>query len=559
MHVPAATTVAARAASLGPGSYNWRMASLSRQLPLRFLLLRFGVLAAASAVGLTAALAVLLGSFERQRAAVIEVQATAALREASRDLQRLFFEVVGDLGIISRLPPVRTAVDQPTEAHWRAAGQLFGGFLVEYGRYRSISVVDRNGAPVASFPRVAVKTHRAAPLSPAAGEQQQRQLVVFPPIWQGSRALLPVARPLLDATGRPRFELWADLQLNGAFEGIAKILQVPELKTEWWILDARGQVISAPPRGGSRQQPFNLLQRFPMLRTPLAEGSSGRLLDSQGLVVYQALNPLQQDLNAAPGSGLGRGVRPVNLDWMLVMRVPPDQLQRGSLLASAQGQLLIGGLYLAAAVACGLLAYSQLQARLRQVDADRHAQELWRLSSTDSLTGLVNRRRFEELAAYEIARSHRTGAPLALMLLDLDHFKEINDQHGHDTGDLVLRSFGGAAQAALREIDTIARWGGEEFAVLMPQTGHQPALAVAERVRRTVEDLAVLPRSAESEATAPVRITVSIGVVAMDAGDLSLEALIQMADHGLYAAKASGRNCVAVLQAPGQKPQIAPG
>lgn len=151
-----------------------------------------------------------------------------------------------------------------------------------------------------------------------------------------------MARPLLDATGRPRFELWADLQLNGAFEGIAKILQVPELKSEWWILDARGQVISAPPRGGSRQQPFNLLQRFPMLRTPLAEGSSGRLLDSQGLVVYQALNPLQQDLNAAPGSGLGRGVRPVSLDWMLVMRVPPDQLQRGSLLASAQGQLLIG-------------------------------------------------------------------------------------------------------------------------------------------------------------------------------------------------------------------------
>ena len=535
------------------------MASLPRPFPLRSLLLRFGVLTAASAALLSVALAFLLGSFERQRVAVIEVQATGAVREASRDLERLFFEVIGDLGIISRLPAVRTAVEQPSEAHWRAVAEQLEGFAVEYGRYPSIRVLDPAGVPVVAFPMAAAKTRPAAALSKADAELllQQRQLVVLPLVWQASRALLPVARPLMDAAGHPRFELWADVQLNGSFDGIARILQVPELKAEAWILDARGRVISAPPHGGSRQQPLDLLQRFPMLRTPLAEHASGRQLGPQGLFVYQAINPLEQGPGAAPSPGLGRGGPSGSLDWMLVMRVPPDQLQRGSLLASPQGQLLIGALYLAAATTSGLLAYGQLLARQRQRETDRHAQELWRLSSTDSLTGLVNRRRFEELATYEIARCQRSGAPLALLLLDLDHFKEINDRHGHGTGDLALRAFGEAAQTALREIDTIARWGGEEFAVLMPETGQQPALAAAERVRRTVEGLAVMPRSSGSDATPPVHITVSVGVVAMEAGELSLEALIQMADHGLYAAKAAGRNCVAVLPAPGQQPRIA--
>ena len=542
----------------GPEIYNREMASLPRPFPLRSLLLRFGVLTAASAIALSVALAFLLDSFERQRIALIEVQATGAVREAARDLQGLFFEVVGDLGIISRLPAVRTAVDQPSEAHWRAVAQQLEGFAVEYGRYPSIKVLDRNGGSVASFPTAGATSGSVAALSStlAALLVQQRQLVVLPLVWQGSRALLPVARPLLDVAGNPRFELWVDIQLNRTFEGIATILQVPELKAEAWILDAGGRVISAPPAVGSSRQPLNLTQRFPMLRTPLAEQASGRLLGPQGLFVYQAFTPLQQGAIAAPGTDLGRDLQAERLVWMLVMRVPPDQLHRGSLLASPQGQLLIGGLYLAAVTASGLLAYSQWLAQQRQLEADRHAQELWRLSSTDALTGLVNRRRFDELATYEIARSQRTGAPLALLLLDLDHFKQVNDGFGHGTGDLVLRAFAESAQSVLREIDIIARWGGEEFAVLMPQTGQQPAIAVAERVRRMAESLAVMPRSGLLDATTPVHITVSIGVVVMEACELSLEAMIHLADQGLYAAKVAGRNCVAVLQGPGHKPRI---
>jgi diguanylate cyclase (GGDEF)-like protein len=535
------------------------MAPVPPPFPQRSLLLRFGLYAAAGAAAVSVALVVLLDSFQRQRIAVIEVQATSAVREASRDLQRLFFEVVGDVGIISRLPAVRTAVDQPSEAHWRAVAQQLEGFVVEYGRYPRIQILDRSGAPVASYPMEAGKPSAAAAAitsSVAALLVQQRQLVALPLIWQGTQAVLPVARPLRDREGHARFELWVDLQLNRTFEGIALILQVPELKAEAWILDAEGRVISAPPPRGSRQQASSLLQQFPMLRKPLEAHTSGRLLGPEGLFVYQAINPLQQGTTAPLGSDLGEGGLSARLNWMLVMRIPPDQLQRGSLVASPQGRLLIGGLYGAMAAACALLAYSQWLAQQRQQEADRHADELWRLSSTDALTGLVNRRRFEEVATYEIARCHRTGAPLALLLLDLDHFKAINDGYGHGTGDLVLRAFAEAAQSALREIDTIARWGGEEFAVLMPDTAQQPAVAVAERVRRTAEGLTVMPRSSPIDATIPLSITVSIGVVAMEACALSLEAMLQLADQGLYAAKGAGRNCVAVLQAPGQKPSV---
>ncbi len=535
------------------------MAPVPRSFPLRFLLLRFGLFTAAGMAVLSVALALLLDSFERQRVALIEVQATSAVREASRDLQRLFFEVVGDVGIISRLQVVRTALDQPSEAHWRAVAEQLEGFGVEYGRYPRIQILDRTGAPVASYPMAAGKPSAAAaamPSSVAALALRQRQLVALPLIWQGPQAVLPLARPLRDGAGPARFELWVDLQLNRTFEAIATILQVPELKAEAWILDAEGRVISAPPPQVSHPQASHLLERFPMLRPPLEAHTSGRIMGPEGLFVYQAINPLQQGGTAPFGSDLGAGGPSTTLQWLLVMRLPPDQLQRGSLLASLQGRLLIAGLYLATAAACALLAYSQWLAQLRQQEADRHADELWRLSSTDALTGLVNRRRFEEVATYEIARCHRTGAPLALLLLDLDHFKAINDGYGHATGDLVLRAFAQAAQAALREIDTIGRWGGEEFAVLMPDTAQQPAMAVAERVRRTAEGLRVMPAASPIDATIPLSITVSIGVVAMEACALSLEAMLHLADQGLYAAKGAGRNCVAVLKAPGEKAAI---
>jgi diguanylate cyclase (GGDEF)-like protein len=149
------------------------------------------------------------------------------------------------------------------------------------------------------------------------------------------------------------------------------------------------------------------------------------------------------------------------------------------------------------------------------------------------------RRYFDGRLAVEIARCARSGRPLALAVFDLDHFKAINDRHGHPAGDEVIRSFGTRLQAALRQPDLSARRGGEEFAVFFPETDAETARAVCERVRRMVADDPVPWESGE------IPISVSAGVAAWEPGDTS-ETLVARADAALYRAKDAGRNRVIV-------------
>lgn len=157
------------------------------------------------------------------------------------------------------------------------------------------------------------------------------------------------------------------------------------------------------------------------------------------------------------------------------------------------------------------------------------------LASTDPLTGLPNRLRFFAVAEAEVRRSRRSGKPLAVLMVDLDHFKAVNDRYGHDVGDATLRSFARVARATVRDQDTIARLGGEEFACLLPETDRAGALVLAERLRRAVEGATAVEKL-------DVRLTISIGVSALDPGEAGLDAALKRADVALYAAKRAGRN-----------------
>jgi diguanylate cyclase (GGDEF)-like protein/PAS domain S-box-containing protein len=161
-------------------------------------------------------------------------------------------------------------------------------------------------------------------------------------------------------------------------------------------------------------------------------------------------------------------------------------------------------------------------------------EELARLATTDALTGLVNRRGFEARLVEEVARAAAGGEPLCLVALDLDHFKDVNDVHGHEVGDAVLRELAGRMRAAARASDVIARIGGEEFAWLLPGTTARQARAAAERLRAEVE--------ATPFGVAGVR-TLSAGVAQL-AGDDDRGRLVRRADALLYAAKRAGRNRV---------------
>ncbi|CAM3304675.1 GGDEF domain-containing protein [Halomonas lysinitropha] len=164
-------------------------------------------------------------------------------------------------------------------------------------------------------------------------------------------------------------------------------------------------------------------------------------------------------------------------------------------------------------------------------------QRLRRLSDTDDLTGLANRRKLMQRLDEEISLSNRHAFPLSLMMLDIDHFKTINDTWGHLQGDQVLKDLATLCQEILREEDLVARLGGEEFALLLPLTPELHCRKLAERLRERVaiHDFGIGPK----------RITVSIGIAEHRIGD-SQETLIHRADENLYAAKHSGRNQVMV-------------
>ncbi|OIO71397.1 MAG: hypothetical protein AUJ57_07150 [Zetaproteobacteria bacterium CG1_02_53_45] len=167
----------------------------------------------------------------------------------------------------------------------------------------------------------------------------------------------------------------------------------------------------------------------------------------------------------------------------------------------------------------------------------RLEDELMRQARIDALTGLNNRRYFFELAEHELARAKRHHAPFAVLMLDLDYFKRVNDTYGHLVGDKVLQKLATACVQTLREIDIIGRIGGEEFAILLPETKGKQALDVAERLRLTIAGEAIANKQGDA-----IHFTVSIGVTILIATDAIVEDILNRADTALYAAKNSGRN-----------------
>jgi two-component system, cell cycle response regulator len=160
------------------------------------------------------------------------------------------------------------------------------------------------------------------------------------------------------------------------------------------------------------------------------------------------------------------------------------------------------------------------------------------LAIMDPLTGLYNRRRFETIFVNEFKRAARYQLPLSLLVIDIDHFKKVNDTYGHQEGDTVLRQIAQVIQSTIREVDTAARWGGEEFVVLSPNTSRENGLRAAERVRKAVANHAFTGMGSE-------RLTVSIGVAGIPAPDIdSQDKLIHAADLAMYGAKKNGRNRV---------------
>lgn len=167
-------------------------------------------------------------------------------------------------------------------------------------------------------------------------------------------------------------------------------------------------------------------------------------------------------------------------------------------------------------------------------------QEVQSLALTDPLTGLQNRRSLFELGRVEFARAQRMNRAFCCMMLDLDHFKLVNDRYGHPVGDQVLREFADRCKRSVREVDLVGRYGGEELIILLPETDRPTSMKVAERLRAAIAETPINVDNKE------IALTVSIGVATKDENTQQLETLIARADQAMYIAKHKGRNCVAI-------------
>jgi len=184
-------------------------------------------------------------------------------------------------------------------------------------------------------------------------------------------------------------------------------------------------------------------------------------------------------------------------------------------------------------VTVGTLAVAALLIALLKHSVEKLVARLTETARTDSLTGLMNRRGFDESFDSELERAKRSGQPLGVVLLDLDYFKTVNDEFGHEIGDNVLERVGAVVRASKRRIDTAARFGGEEFALLLPYNEADGSYTVAERIREGVR---------EAFAEEPYELTVSLGVAGFPIHGVTTEELLRSADRALYTAKRAGRD-----------------
>ncbi len=178
--------------------------------------------------------------------------------------------------------------------------------------------------------------------------------------------------------------------------------------------------------------------------------------------------------------------------------------------------------------------------RVKELESDLYEQEEI-MSFTDGLTGLYLRRYFTDRAHEELERAHKSKENLALMLIDIDHFKRCNDTYGHMVGDVVLKEVAHRIKESIREIDLVARYGGEEFTILVPEKDKESVLLVAERIRQAVCDKEIFAYDEN------LYTSVSIGISLYPEHGKDLQVLIDKADHAMYASKKAGRNKVTVF------------
>jgi len=281
--------------------------------------------------------------------------------------------------------------------------------------------------------------------------------------------------------------------------------------------------------------------RYPDAWLKVNDGVRGQFTTPKGLFTYLSIFPEELTTTIQTTESTSDADK---YHWLLVLFVPREDLLRGAL--TFLKPFAVFAVLLEVLIIMSSLFYAT--ATIRRNTARAMLEEA---AMTDTLTGLANRRKFQEYFAIEQSRFERNGLLFSLVIADIDHFKIINDTYGHSAGDSILKSIASTFRHSLRRIDTICRWGGEEFVFLLPETDSTHSETVAEKLRKAISEKIFVHQDKE------LTITMSFGVAPYQPGQL-LEDLIDHADRAMYVSKEAGRNRVTVWTAAISEPYTAP-
>jgi diguanylate cyclase (GGDEF)-like protein len=403
-------------------------------------------------------------------------------------------------------------------------GERSRDLTVSGNQYRAFSATILTGKPAVTLVALTPRSEIHA----AAGDLRERFLlfafaalaVVSLLAWLLGRTIVRSLKELADAAGavaRGQFAQRVPVRGRDEFATLGRAFN--EMSEQ--LSAERGRVQDAVDRFGkalaATHDPFSLLNVIVDSAVEATGAAGGRLI-VEGQEHARAGDP-------------ERGGKP------LVIPLGPDGGENTMLLLAPEGADFSDQ-----SRELALWLGSQAAVALENVRLHRLVE---RQASTDGLTELANRRQFEEALANEISRAERFGGTLALIVADLDDFKQVNDHYGHQAGDDVLRAFADVLRETVRDIDLAARYGGEEFAVLLPQTDLAGAERVAERLRERMEIRLVEPAS-----DSPFSVTASFGVASFPEAGTPAD-LFAAADEALYRAKSAGKNCVICADANG--------
>jgi diguanylate cyclase (GGDEF)-like protein len=302
------------------------------------------------------------------------------------------------------------------------------------------------------------------------------------------------------------------------------------------LCDTAREVTSAPTAGLVR---WNAKEQHGVVQavSPISEIEPGFHVTADTMVgraCIEHVTILREDARLAADEGCPYGGLSRRIGSLAVVPILSDDEAIGALVVEGKeagdiSQHESGNAALLAAVARGPL------------EVGWEIEEVSKRARTDSLTGLANRRHFDEQLRREAAETDRFGGACSLIMIDLDYFKQVNDRFGHEAGDAVLKHVAQVLSDAVRTVDLCARYGGEEIVVLLPQTGHQGAVELAERLRQTLESRPALGAGRK------IPVTASFGVATYPTPVPYGDWLVLAADKALYEAKAAGRNCVKAI------------